>query len=41
MNTVLICDSRHVDSHNTCASIFSAYTTSLLQIISETNWQYG
>ena len=32
-----ISDKTHVDYHKTFASIFSAYTTSMLQILSQTN----
>ena len=31
---VFICDKTHVDFHKTFASIFSAYTTSILKILS-------
>ena len=33
---VFICDKTHVDFHKTFASILSAYTTSMLKILSET-----
>ena len=36
-----ISDKTHVDYHETFASIFSAYTTSTLKILSQTNWQDG
>ena len=38
---VFICDKTHVDFHKTFASILSAYTTSMLKILSETKWQDG
>ena len=38
---VFICDKTHVDFHKTFASNFSAYTTSILKILSQTNWQDG
>ena len=31
---VFICDKTHVDFHKTFAAIFSAYTTSILKILS-------
>ena len=39
--SLYICDKTHVDFHKTFASIFSAYTTSALKILSQRNDKMG